>query len=78
MTSQSHEDEKLSHATQQADGDAAEPAKDGTEDEKQWGAYLLPIGLSLGVTFGIIFDQLALGISLGLCFGALAGLIKKK
>lgn len=32
---------------------------------------LLALGLSLGVVFGLVFDNLAIGISLGIVFGCL-------
>ena len=38
----------------------------------------LAVGISLGVAFGLIWDNLALGLGLGVAFGLLAGRFKKK
>ena len=46
-----------------------------SEHEEHKFNYLLPIGISLGVAFGTIFDNLSLGISLGVCFGLSSSLL---
>lgn len=39
---------------------------------------VLGIGIALGVTYGILFDNLALGISFGVLFGIIAEGIRRK
>ena len=50
-----------------------EPKKKSSLDEK-W----FVIGISLGVAFGIIFDNIGLGISLGVCIGLVGPAWKKR
>lgn len=40
--------------------------------EDSTGAFLA-VGIGLGVSYGIIFDNLAIGISLGVAFGLVIG-----
>lgn len=52
-----------------------------TETERKkddYSANFLPLGLCLGIAFGLIFKQLAVGISLGLCFGIALGTFSKE
>ena len=50
-----------------------EPKKKSSLDEK-W----FVLGISLGVAFGIIFDNIGLGISLGVCIGLVGPAWKKR
>lgn len=38
-------------------------------NEENYTGVFLPIGIALGVSLGIVFDNLAIGISLGVAFG---------
>lgn len=51
--------------------------QDRKKKDKNTDDYLA-VGISLGVAFGLIWDNLALGLGLGVAFGLLAGRFKKK
>ena len=51
--------------------------QDRKKKDKNTDDYLA-VGISLGVAFGLIWDNLALGLALGDAFGLLAGRLKKK
>lgn len=44
-------------------------------NETNYIGVFLPIGTGLGVSFGIIFENLSIGISLGSAFGLLIGTV---
>lgn len=51
--------------------------QDGKKKDKNRDDYLA-VGISLGVVFGLIWDNLALGLGLGVAFGLLAGRFKSR
>ena len=51
--------------------------QDGKKKDKNTADYLA-VGISLGVVFGLIWDNPALGLGLGVAFGLLAGRFKSR
>ena len=52
--------------------------KDKNKQNKNTLGSSIAIGLSLGMAYGVIMDQLALWISLGLCLGIIVGSLNQR
>ena len=56
--------------------------KENSKSEIKVDAHYLGVGISIGLMFGIAFDNIGLGLSMGvvfgLCLGTISGSIKNK